>query len=85
MDGVASGMDMFRISEVMGQGLECLIRETVGYRFHLIIYRVYIVVCVNIDILRIAALRERGEAVEVTNNGNYHDACDGTVEIELRN
>ena len=85
MDGVAACANVVCVARMMGERTERLHRDALGEGLHLIIYRVDIIVGVDIHILGFAAFRERREAVEITYAGNRRHAADGPIEIQLRN
>ena len=83
-NGVSAGADMIGIAGMEGQGLECLERNALGKWAELVVYRVDVIIAVDVNILGLAALREGRETVDVAHDGDDCDAAYSTIQIELR-
>ena len=83
-NGVSTCADMIGIAGMEGQGLECLERNALGKWAELVVYRVNVIIAVDVNILGLAALREGRETVDVAYDGDDCDAAYSTIQIELR-
>ena len=57
---------MLGVAGMKGECMKCLERDGLGERANLVVYRVDVIVGVDIYILSLAALRKRGEEIEVS-------------------
>ena len=78
---IASGVDVAFVSAVSHQRAIADESVVVRYRFHLIIYRVDVVVSVDIKILGLSCGVHRREEIIIDQSHSHKNATDGRIKV----